>query len=214
MKRLLFTASLIGLFATGSLRAQENDSLASLSAEPEKVTQEVPNPTTSEVKVVKIDSVKPAETPPHQTTPRIIYYQDTTPRFPESYNKKNRNSGSDIKTISGSMNHSGGFFGLSFRASEFRDDASIVMAGFRTGWIVNRTLGLGIEAHGIIPTTKYDDIDPLRDAVLLGGYGGMFMEWIAFSNQVVHVTFPISAGAGWLGYHEDLEVDYNEMLTR
>ena len=31
----------------------------------------------------------------------------------------------------------------------------------------------------------------------------MVLEPIFFSNQVIHVTFPVSAGAGWLGYYED-----------
>ena len=44
-----------------------------------------------------------------------------------------------------------------------------------------------------------------QDVFALGGYGGMFIEMIFFSNTVVHVTFPTSAGAGWLGYNEDWE---------
>lgn len=126
--------------------------------------------------------------------PKIIYYQSTEPD-----RKKERRQ--DIKTLSGSMSHSGGFGALSFRSSEFRDE-SIVMAGFRGGWIINRTLGIGVEGHGIIPTAKFDDIRVNREVNILGGYGGMFLELIFFSNQVVHVTFPVSAGAGWLGYHQ------------
>ncbi|MFK7952246.1 MAG: hypothetical protein AB8B73_05325 [Ekhidna sp.] len=126
--------------------------------------------------------------------PKIIYYQST-----ESDNNKRKDRRQDIKTLSGSMSHSGGFGALSFRSSEFRNEP-IVLAGVRGGWIINRTLGIGVEGHGIIPTAKFDDIVPNRDVNILGGYGGMFLELIFFSNQVVHVTFPVSAGAGWLGY--------------
>ena len=101
--------------------------------------------------------------------------------------------------MSGSISHSGGFGALSFRSSEFRNEP-IVLAGLRGGWIINRTLGIGVEGHGIIPTAKFGDIVPNRDVNILGGYGGMFLELIFFSNQVVHITFPVSAGAGWLGY--------------
>ncbi|MEM1408111.1 MAG: hypothetical protein AAGG59_15120 [Bacteroidota bacterium] len=111
-----------------------------------------------------------------------------------------------IKTLSGRGYHSGGFGAISFRASEFQDE-TIVMAGFRGGWIVNRTLALGFEGHGIIPTAEFDEVLPGRNAILLGGYGGMFLEPILFSNEVVHVTFPIAGGAGWLGYHDDWEND-------
>ena len=31
------------------------------------------------------------------------------------------------------------------------------------------------------------------------------MEPIFWSNQVVHLTVPISTGAGWLGFHDDWE---------
>lgn len=163
--------------------------------------------------------VEPKETPqqpetpqqqvePKTSQPKIIYYQ-TTPderdesRYQSRYKDRDRNR-REIKTLSGSMNHSGGFGALSFRATDFRDE-TMVLAGFRGGWIINRTLGIGVEGHGIIPTATFDDIIPNDEAVILGGYGGMFLELILFSNQVVHITFPVSGGAGWLGYLEDWE---------
>jgi len=141
---------------------------------------------------------------------KTIRYYETIPPREESgtkyYVKKKTNSGSDIKTLSGSLNHSGGFGALSFRTTEFRGEP-MVLGGVRGGWIINRTLAIGFEAHGIVPTAKFDDIDPLNTVVTLGGYGGMFLEPIFFSNQVIHITFPVSAGSGWLGYVLDWE-DY------
>ncbi|MBV6639099.1 MAG: hypothetical protein KI791_00205 [Cyclobacteriaceae bacterium] len=137
--------------------------------------------------------------------PKIIYYESSEQQGDRYYHGSKRKS--DIKTLAGSMNHSGGFGAVSFRYSDFRDE-SMVMAGFRGGWIVNRTLGIGFEGHGVIPTSRYEDIDDNRDVVLVGGYGGMFLELIFFSNQVIHVTFPVSAGAGWLGYTEHWENDF------
>ncbi|MDA0195974.1 MAG: hypothetical protein O2887_13500 [Bacteroidetes bacterium] len=112
--------------------------------------------------------------------------------------------GSEIKTLSGKTSHSGGFGAISFKSSKFRSQ-TIVLAGLRGGWIINRSLAIGLEAHGIIPTAKFTDVSPSGDAVLLGGYGGLFLEPIVFSNEVVHVTFPISAGSGWIGYHENFD---------
>lgn len=152
--------------------------------------------------------------PGTSSQPRIIYYQSTPDdkSSSSSFYTSKRNRKDEIKTLSGSMNHSGGFFGLSFRSTEFRDE-TMVLAGFRTGWIVNRTLGIGIEGHGIIPTAKYTDIDPLGNVVALGGYGGMFLEMILFSNQVIHLTFPVSSGAGWMGYTSDWETNNNNYST-
>ena len=76
----------------------------------------------------------------------------------------------------------------------------MVFGGVRGGWIVNRTLAIGGEGYGIIPTAKLDGIATNRQVLALGGYGGMFLELIFFSNEVVHVTFPVGGGAGWLGY--------------
>lgn len=83
------------------------------------------------------------------------------------------------------------------------------MMGLRGGWIINRSVAIGIEAQGIIPSAKFENINPGPDekAILLGGYGGLFIEPVLFSNNVIHITFPIASGAGWLGYHEDWEDD-------
>lgn len=190
MKKLLLT-----LFSCGLIYSSYGQAQDSTKVEP---VQPVEKP--SEPIIQKVDPVEPIQ-------PRIIYYEDSRPST-DSYRYDKRRQQSDIKTLSGNMHHSGGFFGISFRTSDFRGEAS-VLGGIRTGWIVNRTVGIGIEGHGIIPTAKFDDIDPDRTVVLLGGYGGMFMEFIVFSNQVVHITFPVSSGAGWLGYNDDWENDFN-----
>ncbi len=134
--------------------------------------------------------------------PKIIYYKSDRPDNNRvSYRSNSRNRGARIKTLSGSMNHSGGFGAISFKTTSFRDEA-MVFAGARGGWIINRTLALGAEGYGIIPTAKYDDIEVGSEVLALGGYGGMFLELIFFSNEVVHITFPLGAGAGWLGYEQ------------
>ncbi|UII27822.1 hypothetical protein LVD15_05205 [Fulvivirga maritima] len=134
----------------------------------------------------------------------VIYAQtiDNTDDVVKKYNSYHYHKGE--KTLSGGGFHSGGFGALSFKAGEFRDKA-LMMAGVRGGWIINSTVALGIEAYGVIPSTEYSDIYFYNDVVLLGGYGGLFIEPIIFSDEVVHVTFPIASGAGWLGYHDDLD---------
>ncbi len=175
----------LALFAATTLFGQEPDS-----------TQTAPTPAAPDTIPKPREEVRETAT---DDTPKIIYYQSTGNEEPRN---RRRNKRRDIKTLSGSMSHSGGFGALSFRSTDFNDE-SLVMAGLRGGWIINRTLGIGIEGHGVIPTTKFENIteNPEEEVSLLGGYGGMFLELIFFSNEVVHVTFPTSAGAGWLGYH-------------
>ena len=161
----------------------------------------------SDTTVVKSDTIPPVPDNPlpvekeEGSEPRIIYYNaDKDRRSRTTYRSRSRGSRNQVKTLSGSMSHSGGFGAISFKATDFRDE-TMVMAGIRGGWIINRTLALGAEGFGIIPTAKYGDHPGITEEVtLLGGYGGLFLELIFFSNEVVHVTFPLGGGAGWLGY--------------
>ena len=176
MKTIFIAVSL--LLFVGSYAQQQSDST--------KTSQQM----------MPTDTIPKSTSNVEEDKPKIIYYQST------SSERKKEKRRHEIKTLSGSMSHSGGFGALSFRTTEFRNQA-MVLAGLRGGWIINRTLGIGIEGHGIIPTINFDDLDPGegREVNVLGGYGGMFLELIFFSNEVIHITSPISGGAGWMGYH-------------
>ena len=114
----------------------------------------------------------------------------------------------EIKSISQGRHHSGGFGAISFKGSKLDDDM-LMMAGIRGGWIIGRTLAIGFEGYGIIPTIEIDKY--LQSNRLVGGYGGVFLEPIFFSNEIVHVTFPLAAGAGWVGIDEEWGTnDYDE----
>lgn len=178
--------------------------------EPDKTNTAVVQPEPADETPIRVDTVT--------TQPVVIkYYQATEPYQPEEERKPRKNK-NQIKTLTGRMNHSGGYGAISFKTSDFKDE-TLVMGGIRGAWIVNRTLAIGIDAYGIIPTTKYDNIDsndPSEKFRLLGGYGGLMLEPIFFSNEVVHITFPVSAGAGWLGYedpdHEDFWNDSDGLI--
>lgn len=134
------------------------------------------------------------------------------PDVPESetYHYNNYRGNDEIQTLAGKHSHHGGFGAISFRGTEFNDQ-NIIMLGFRGGWIISRAMAIGFEGYGIIPTAEYENIDPNTSLTsrAVGGYGGMFLEPIILSNKVVHVTFPVAAGAGWLGYIVDWEENSN-----
>jgi len=134
-----------------------------------------------------------------------------------TYHYNSRSKNDQIQTLAGKNSHHGGFGAVSFRASEF-NDKDIILVGFRGGWIINRALAIGFEGHGLIPTAEYENIDPdypLRSRSV-GGYGGLFLEPIILSNKVVHITFPVAGGAGWMGYIVDWEQNqsyyYNDLI--
>ena len=131
----------------------------------------------------------------------------------ESRKKEKKYRKGDVKTLSGDRYHSGGFGAISFKGTQFMGE-TLMMGGIRGGWIINRAVALGFEGWGFIPTVNLSDVYPFNDVVLLGGYGGFFIEPIFFSNELIHVTFPVSGGAGWMGYNEDFyNYDSNNSLV-
>ena len=118
----------------------------------------------------------------------------------------NMSASDEIETLSSNNGHSGGYGALTFKGSKFKE-SSILLMGIRGAWIINRSFGVGIDLNGVIPASKYDDVDPYgrNKGILTGGYGGLLLEPIIWSNKVVHLAIPISLGAGWLGYVEDWE---------
>ena len=121
---------------------------------------------------------------------------------PDRRRNQKRYERGDVKTLSGGNYHSGGFGAIAFKGTKFTGE-TLMMGGFRGGWIINRAVAMGFEGWGFIPTVTLSDVYQFNDVVLLGGYGGFFIEPIFFSNEIVHVTFPVSGGAGWMGYNED-----------
>ncbi|MGB0525850.1 MAG: hypothetical protein ACPGJS_22915 [Flammeovirgaceae bacterium] len=113
-----------------------------------------------------------------------------------------------IKTLVGNTSHFGFYGGLSFQASKLKNE-NIMMGGVKFAALINRTLGIGFEGYGIIPHSSSTNYLTGQDVIPLGGYGGLMLEPILFSNKAVHFTFPVSAGAGWLGYHEDWGNEFN-----
>lgn len=127
----------------------------------------------------------------------------------ENIPPKKRADQENMQTISQGVSHSGFYGSWIFRGGEFKDN-TYAMTGLKFGWIINRSLSIGFEGQGIIPTAKIGGLtdDSSEKFFLLGGYGGLVIEPIIFSNRVIHLTFPVSTGAGWLGYHEDWENNY------
>ncbi|MFZ9028375.1 MAG: hypothetical protein ACO2Z9_05125 [Crocinitomicaceae bacterium] len=195
MRSALFMIIMFGTFTFS--HAQQSDStktepVVPHTYVPDTVKAETPAP--SEATAVNLET---------EPKPTIIYYlsekwKDTRTGYQRRYSSR-QNRKQDIKTLADSVNREGGFGALSFRMTNF-EDQTMVIAGRRDGWIINRAVGFGFEGHGIIPTVSLSNIDPTQDVVALGGYAGMFMEFVILSNQVVHCTFPASAGVDWLGY--------------
>ncbi|GAB4405485.1 MAG: hypothetical protein OHK0053_31400 [Microscillaceae bacterium] len=102
--------------------------------------------------------------------------------------------------------HHGFFVAPTIKITRLNDETAL-MPGLRAAWVINRSVALGFDAYGLVPTIEDPTIVPGMDVRPLLGYGGLFVEPILWSNRMVHFSFPVSFGAGWFGYVEDWDDD-------
>ncbi len=109
-----------------------------------------------------------------------------------------------MHTLAGrnAFTHHGFFVAPVVNVSSF-DGQTAILPGLRAAWTINRSVSIGLAGYGLAPTISRSDIVSDFDVRPLAGYGGLFIEPIVASNQLIHVTFPVTLGAGWTGYVRD-----------
>lgn len=107
-----------------------------------------------------------------------------------------------MSTLFGGTNgsiHHGGWGGLYFGYTQISDKDTYLM-GARGGWLINHRFTIGLAGSGFISDRDYYGIVPDRAVSLAGGYGGLFLEAVIFPFSPVHLTIPITIGAGGVAY--------------
>jgi hypothetical protein len=134
--------------------------------------------------------------------------------------EKRTSHNSDMKTLFDGSSHSGSYFAFNFKGHNYFDE-DVLIFGVKTVGVINRSLGIGFEGNIMLRSIEISDIDlkylpeggSMRPLI---GFGGLLLEYILFSNQPVHVTFPILIGAGWAAYvrdwNEKVEDNEKELL--
>jgi hypothetical protein len=89
--------------------------------------------------------------------------------------------------------------GLNTAYTQF-DKKNMWLLGMNIGVILDHNWTLGLQAQGIVNSSKLDYVVDSTDANLVGGYGGFLFQYTLFPKSVVHVTFPVMIGGGYLGY--------------
>lgn len=119
-----------------------------------------------------------------------------------------------MHTLAGknAFTHHGFFVAPVVNVSSY-DGQTAIMPGLRAAWTINRSVSIGLAGYGLAPTISRSDIVSEFDVRPLAGYGGLFIEPIVASNQLIHVTFPVTLGAGWTGYVRDW-ADDNDFTFR
>lgn len=92
----------------------------------------------------------------------------------------------------------GGFGAPVVRFTEVRDELGIMVGG-RGGVVVNHLFSIGGGGYGL--ANGVDAGVSVPDTLELEmGYGGLELEWIGFSDRLVHLTFYTLLGAGGVSF--------------
>ena len=103
------------------------------------------------------------------------------------------------KTLLGDEIESGGYGGPAVKYGRIMGTDGVFVGG-QGGWIINHTLVLGGGGYGLANKISMDD----GDCPYLGfGYGGLLVEYIISSRQMVHGSVQCLIGAGGVGYDGD-----------
>jgi hypothetical protein len=92
----------------------------------------------------------------------------------------------------------GGYGGITARYNELGSAPGAVV-GFRGCFIAGHTVAIGFGGNGIFSNFKYDS-KLGKDALMAGGYGGLFVEPIILPKLPVHIALPVMIGVGGISY--------------
>lgn len=107
-----------------------------------------------------------------------------------------------MRTIFGGsgIRSNGGYGAVTTAYSEIDNRDAIVIGG-RGAWLINHQFGIGLAGYGFMTEHKLD-ATLNEDYQLLGGYGGLMFEFIANPNSPIHLSFPVTIGAGGVTYSQ------------
>jgi hypothetical protein len=90
------------------------------------------------------------------------------------------------------MQPSGWFLSPTFGTTTFSDSVRY-LPGLRAGFYLNKKLAVGVAAHALVGSETKLDGDEVRN---LGSYGGLLLQYIWRSDQLVHGTIESTIGDG------------------
>ena len=115
----------------------------------------------------------------------------------------------------------GGFIGLHAGYTNV-DNQDALLVGGRIAWLINHQFAVGFSGDGFVNSINKPAEYHVSDYSLAGGYGGFLIQPIIFAKSPVHVSFPITFGAGGVAVtesyyakdlyddeHNDFDEDFN-----
>lgn len=99
--------------------------------------------------------------------------------------------------VTGELEH-GGFGAVVLKFTEINKEFGVLVGG-RGGWIINHSLVIGAGGYGLSNDFEIESA-PSNWGL---GYGGLELEYIARSSELIHVSAQTLIGAGGIGYRYD-----------
>ncbi len=106
----------------------------------------------------------------------------------------------------------GGFGGPELKITSINGETAVFMGG-RGGWIMNHTFSLGGAGYGLVTNVHSKNADSVHQFIHMG-YGGLDLEYITSSNDLIHLSLGLLIGAGGIGFKNNLEdvVDHHPTM--
>ena len=108
------------------------------------------------------------------------------------------------QTLIGDGNiENGGFGGPAVKVTSINGETAVLVGG-RGGWIINHTFVLGGAGYGLVTNVNAKKTDSVHQFIQMG-YGGLDLEYIASSNDLVHLSVELLIGGGSIGFKSENE---------
>jgi len=107
----------------------------------------------------------------------------------------------------------GGFGGPAVKVTSINGESAVLVGG-RGGWIINHTFVFGGAGYGLVTNVNAKNTDSVHQFIQMG-YGGLDFEYIASSNDLVHLSLGLLIGGGTIGFKdENVGMFYNYRTTK
>jgi hypothetical protein len=105
----------------------------------------------------------------------------------------------------------GGFGGPAVKVTRINGETAVLVGG-RGGWIINHTFVLGGAGYGLVTNVNPKNNDSVHQFIEMG-YGGLDLEYIASSNDLVHLSLGLLIGAGSIGFKDNADDMFDNHRT-
>jgi hypothetical protein len=101
----------------------------------------------------------------------------------------------------------GGFGGPVLKMTTINGENALMVGG-RGGWIINHSFVIGGGGYGIVTNVKAKTVDSVHQYMDMG-YGGLDLEYISTSDELLHWSAGIFIGGGGVGYRNENNDSFN-----